>query len=578
MSEQINQTAQAKPQAELDEFDRFEASIEAGDQAAALRLNKEFAREFWYLPWLREQCVKAISGDALRGFGVVVVAEAEGAWREAEAKAPPEDREWAEEWNRRVASFVPKPQPEDEAETEEEPKAKEEMPEAPFVPDEIKQLNAKHAVISNVGGKCVVMEWVPSVITPGAKEISYQTFTTFRERYANRFVEYDDPKAKGGTSSVALAPWWLTHEHRRQYEGVDLVPNGRAVLPGKVLNLWRGWGVVPQPGDWRLMRRHMEEVLAAGDQGFYDYLVRWNAWKFQNAGAPCETAIVLRGGKGAGKGVFGYALMLIYGPHGLQIFSSGHLCGKHNAHLQNKLFLFLDEAMWGGDRAAEAVLKGMITEKWIMIEPKNVNAFPWNNHLGVLMSANARWVVPASHDERRYAVNNICERWKQNKSYFGPLFKEVEEGGAAAMLYDLLSLDLDGWHPREAIPQTVALVEQKMLSLEGPEQWWANMLGTGAHPKADANARKAKQINPRWITSKTLLHDCTEYSPRNKYLTETEFGRFLSEMGCEAKSNGAVRAWILPPLCEARQSWLARVGGAWEFENPSVQLWLGEEP
>jgi hypothetical protein len=59
------------------------------------------------------------------------------------------------------------------------------------------------------------------------------------------------------------------------------------------------------------------------------------------------------------------------------------------------LFLFLDEAMWGGDRAAEAVLKGMIKEKWIMIEPKNVNAFAWNNRLGVLMSANAKWVVPA---------------------------------------------------------------------------------------------------------------------------------------------------------------------------------------
>jgi hypothetical protein len=76
----------------------------------------------------------------------------------------------------------------------------------------------------------------------------------------------------------------------------------------------------------------------------------------------------------------------------------------------------------------------MITERWIVIEPKNVNAFPWNNRLGVLMSANARWVVPASHDERRYAVNNISEKWKQNKSYFGPLWAEVENGGAGAML------------------------------------------------------------------------------------------------------------------------------------------------
>jgi hypothetical protein len=46
----------------------------------------------------------------------------------------------------------------------------------------------------------------------------------------------------------------------------------------------------------------------------------------------------------------------------------------------------------------------------------------------------------------------------------------------------LLTIDLDGWHPRDDIPQTAALVEQKMLSLEGQEQWWANMLGSGEHP------------------------------------------------------------------------------------------------
>ena len=57
----------------------------------------------------------------------------------------------------------------------------------------------------------------------------------------------------------------------------------------------------------------------------------------------------------------------------------------------------------------------------------------------MLMSGNAKWIVPASHDERRYAVNKINEKWKQNKTYFAPLFEEINNGGAAAMLYDLPS-------------------------------------------------------------------------------------------------------------------------------------------
>jgi hypothetical protein len=52
----------------------------------------------------------------------------------------------------------------------------------------IKEMNDKHAIISNLGGKCVVMEWVPSAITEGGAELGYQSFTAFKERYLNRYV------------------------------------------------------------------------------------------------------------------------------------------------------------------------------------------------------------------------------------------------------------------------------------------------------------------------------------------------------------------------------------------------------
>ncbi len=68
-------------------------------------------------------------------------------------------------------------------------------------------------------------------------------------------------------------------------------------------------------------------------------------------------ALALLGGKGAGKGARGYTLMRIFGHHGLQIYASEHLTGKHNAHLHNKLFLFLDKAIWAGDKEADRKLK-----------------------------------------------------------------------------------------------------------------------------------------------------------------------------------------------------------------------------
>ena len=125
-------------------------------------------------------------------------------------------------------------------------------------------MNNKHAIISNLGGKCVVMEWKPSAIIEGETELAYQSFSSFKDRYLNRYIEM--PNVKGLMRGIPTAPYWLSHPDRRQYEGLDIVPNGPAVLPNGYLNLWRGWGVDPKPGSWKLLRRHVEEVLANGSQ------------------------------------------------------------------------------------------------------------------------------------------------------------------------------------------------------------------------------------------------------------------------------------------------------------------------
>lgn len=113
----------------------------------------------------------------------------------------------------------------------------------------LNELNKKHAVITNLGGKCVVMEWATSQIDPRWEEPAYQTFTAFRERYANRYIEIVTDLTDGKTQRVAAMPaahWWLARPARRQFDGLDLVPNGPGVLPGNRLNLWRGWGVEPE--------------------------------------------------------------------------------------------------------------------------------------------------------------------------------------------------------------------------------------------------------------------------------------------------------------------------------------------
>jgi hypothetical protein len=587
-------TTQQQRQVLSVDIDALPAVVRSGDWNAAVRIAEHIAQT---KPGLRAE-VQALFQAQWPDVGRE---EIERIWREQEETdhrleaislgLAPDTPRWFVLRKAQEAAARPAPQPEPEPEPEpapeaaaaaptggtgsalaiiEQPKPAAQVIPADETPEEraVREMNDKHAVISNLGGKCVIMEWVPSVIMEGQKELSYQSFQAFRERYANHYI--DIPAGRGRWGSAPFAPLWLTHPERRQYEGLDLVPNGPAILPNGYLNLWRGWGVEPRKGSWRLMQRHIAEVLANGSQDFEDFILRSTAWKLQNPGMRPEVVLALLGGKGSGKGAWGYIQMLIYGPHGLQIFSTDHLIGKHNQHLQNKLFLFLDEAIWAGDTDADRVLKGLTTEKWMFIEPKNINGFQWLNRLGMYMAGNDKWIVPASHDERRYAVNKISEKWKKNPEYFAPLFDEINGGGAGAMLHDLLRLDLEGWHPRDNVPQTQALVDQKMLGLTGLEQWYVHKLSIGELSKPDPK-------NPRFVLSANLMKDAKDHTPRNRYVTDTELGRFMSEMGCTHKSNGKAWGWVFPPLTEARDAWRAQAGDNWDWLTPEVSDW-GDKP
>ena len=169
----------------------------------------------------------------------------------------------------------------------------------------IAQLNQRHFLIRNIGGKCLVGEMVPNPIGRG-QMLLLQSREDFRAWNCNQFVTVSD--SQGNSKRKPVGEYWLQHRDRRGYEGVDLVPNAPRDLPGGSLNLWRGFGVTAKPGDWSLMFRHICFVLAAGDRRAAEYILRWAAWIVRHPGERAEVALVFKGAKGCGKGVFVRAL------------------------------------------------------------------------------------------------------------------------------------------------------------------------------------------------------------------------------------------------------------------------------
>jgi Mesyanzhinovviridae DNA primase len=350
---------------------------------------------------------------------------------------------------------------------------------------ELERMNATYTVLTQEGGKFRIMVWRPSEIDPSRPEPVLLTKKDFLDGVLNqKFSRTVDGKVK----EIPIGPWWLNNPGRREYRALRFEPLKGPEI-NNYLNLWRDFGVTPAPGDWSLMRQHILEVLACGNEEYAAYMVKWAAWAIQNPDVPAGVALVLKGEERTGKGTLGRALVKLFGIHGVHILSQQHFTGRFNALLHQCCLLFADEAFYAGDKRAEGVLKGLLTEPVIPIERKGLDVVRTRNRLHVIMASNHEWVVPASKDAWRFAVFEVSNRHAHDKPYFDALYQQLEHGGYEAMLHDLQTMKLGDWRPSDDIPQTEALEQQKQLSDEGGV--WREILEEAIEGVLDSE-------NPRW--------------------------------------------------------------------------------
>ena len=441
--------------------------------------------------------------------------------------------------------------------------------------DAVAAMNVQHAIIENVGGKTVIASWEPSPLDLERLMVVFQSKESFLLRYSNRFVSIEVPDARGGSRQVTapLGQWWLGHRNRRQFRGVTFRPGGLGIV-SECLNLWQGWGVEPKAGDWRLIRDHIELVLAGGNEEFADYIIRWIAWAIQNPAAQAEVALVLIGEKGAGKGTLVRCLERIFGAHAFQVTSREEVIGKFNGHLQDCVLFVTDEAYWGGDKRCVGRLQGMITETTLPIERKGIDLIQVPNYLHVVMLAEPGWVIPAGRFERRYAALAVSNVRRGDRAYFKALHEQIGTRGAEAMMWDFQGMDLRGWHPRdipEALLTNPELQKQQGHTLPPLEQWYVMLLHNGKLPSALAK-------RPCTAFTMGLLKDARERVPRLRWeLTEVGLRDFLVDekrtgVFCTKYRCAAANGWTFPPLDECRAAW-EQIYGSVRWDNGDAREW-----
>lgn len=358
----------------------------------------------------------------------------------------------------------------------------------PILPERVlDEMNRQHACVVLSGKFCVLSETVNPAT--GYADIQFSSVVDLRHMYRNNKIVLPVGKSEREFNPADL---WLDHERRRQYSGVIFSPNNHngfdfensdgtssaqvsRQVNGHYYNLWKGFNVSPRKGDCSLFKRHVFENVCNRKKHHYRWLMDWLADLIQRPGGHRPgTAVVLRGNQGTGKGVFTTNVGKILGPHFVHVSGQHRLTGRFNNHLKAALLVFVDEGFWAGDKRDAGTLKAMITEDFMLVEPKFQDAFQLRNHIRVVMASNSSWVVPADLQERRFFVLDVSPRRMQDTRYFGAIQQQMNSGGREALLYELLNRKITS--DLKKAPRTQALFEQMLSSMDVIEAFWFSAL------------------------------------------------------------------------------------------------------
>jgi len=405
----------------------------------------------------------------------------------------------------------------------------------------LKELNQQYSIVPNGNKFSIVKE------TEG--ETMFLSPSDFKLDLQNRFAIDSSGKFQ---KQVQASNWWLSHPERKEYKRVDFIPTAKT--PDGVFNMWKGFAVKPKGGlaDIPLFHELIDDVICSGNEIWALYLWGWLAHMIQSPEEKPSVAVVLRSdAQGVGKSRFAEYIGSLLGRHFRTVTHGRHIHGNFNSHLKDTLMLFGDEAVWGGDRSTESILKQLITEPSMIIEMKGKDVFEVRSFLRLMLATNSEWAAPVSLTDRRYFVVNVSDSRKNDHDFFKNLIHEQTHGGSEALLQVLMDYDLSEFEVRN-IPETPARLEQKMLSMDILQKWWLNVL-------SDEDFTIGEKILDLENCNRIIISDLT-----------TSFDEYAKE------HNPKHRLWSVKRFCGQFRKLVSNVevkrsgSGPREYEFPSL--------
>lgn len=435
----------------------------------------------------------------------------------------------------------------------------------------LEKLNREWAMVMTGGGHHILWETTDARDNPiveHVKEGSFHKYNAAKEITVGKKTE-------------KLTEMWMAWPGRRTYDGVVFAPEQQR--SARWYNLWRGFDYKPvaaaSPRAVAAVNAWKDHVLrnvCRGDAKLAHWFVGYMAHLIQRPWEKPLVALVLKGRKGTGKNAVIERVGALFARNTVVADDDRYLIGNFNSHLEACLLLALDEASWAGGKKVEGKLKGIITGSKHMIERKGIEPYQVDNLTRVVILGNEDWLVPATEDERRYAVFNVGEADMQKRSFFQEMREGMEANGGEGyglLLATLQAFDLSTVDVNDA-PKTDALADQKIESLSPLHSWFHDCLIEGSILGGDFAGEWPGEI-PTNRFQEAAKRYTRDRGVRSWQPSVTAFNRGMAAIfpgwkGVKSSKTGpgdATYHYELPPLAECRQALAAFIGKADMFRE-----------
>jgi hypothetical protein len=337
--------------------------------------------------------------------------------------------------------------------------------------EEFENSKALHALNEEV---CYIENPSAIVRLDNRQVMSCHTFVN--EAFRPRTHTVMEAMPKGGEKAVIkrTAKEWLGWPGRSTVERLAYEPGQPTITDRRELNGWRGWGTEPREGDIKPWIKLLDFLCKGIEAEHRRWFEQWLAYPIQYPGTKLYSGVVMWGrDQGTGKSLLGYTMGKLYGENFAEI-GNEQLESSYNASwARNRQFIMGDEIVTDDNyrRAVYNRMKAWITQMMMRVTEKYVPDYTVRDCINYYFTSNSPDAFYLADEDRRFFVIEVKDAAMEKSVYDDFIDWRDNRGGAEALMYHMLHLDLEGFNPTTRPPDTRAKLEMIAGGRSHVEVW-----------------------------------------------------------------------------------------------------------